>query len=330
MTARPPFHDDALGPEERALAARLAALDAGGGPSAALDARILAAARAAAGPAAPVAGEPGLPSGAAWGSQGRRRRSRWPTAVGAAATLVVAVGLAWQLKPLLDVPPPLRRPVESAPVEAEVLAQAEPVSPAAAPPPPAAAASEAAADAAAPAARKAAARAAAPAAAAASPRAQAVPVVERAAPAAQASADYLDEAVGDHADHATAPVAAMAPPPPPPAPPAGEAGGALRLAEDAAAPGGAARLERAEVTGSRIGDAAAPAGTDRVIVSGTRVLPPVSADAALAPVPWLERIRLRRDAGDVDAARESLRLFRREHPRHRLPDDLRALLAEPR
>ncbi|MFZ5657333.1 MAG: hypothetical protein ACOY37_09825 [Pseudomonadota bacterium] len=308
MTARPPFDDDALSPEERALAARLSAVDAGGPPPA-LDARVLAAARAAVAPDGPG-------GAASTARTTTRRRRRWPTAVGAAATLVIAVGLAWQLKPLLDMPPPLRRPVEAAPVEAEVLAQAEPVSPAAAPPPPVASVAGVAAESAAPAARKAAPRPAAPPARVASRRAQAAPVVERESAPAQAPGEYLDEAVGDHADSVAAPVAAAAAPPAPPAPPA---------TRDEAA-----RLERVEVTGGRVGDAAAPAGIDTLTVSGTRVFPPVASDASLGPVEWLERIRLRRDAGDVDAARASLRLFRREYPRHRLPDDLRALLAEPR
>ena len=42
---------------------------------------------------------------------------------------------------------------------------------------------------------------------------------------------------------------------------------------------------------------------------------------------WLQRIRQRRDDGDLDGARSSLMLFRREHPHHRVPDDLRALPA---
>lgn len=50
---------------------------------------------------------------------------------------------------------------------------------------------------------------------------------------------------------------------------------------------------------------------------------PVTRDMALDPVAWLERVRQRHRAGDMDAARESLRLFRRAHPRVALPRDLR-------
>jgi len=76
-------------------------------------------------------------------------------------------------------------------------------------------------------------------------------------------------------------------------------------------------LDRIEVTGSRITPAELLAAT------------PVAQDARLEPVVWLERIRERRDAGDADGARESLVLFRKTHPRVRLPDDLRALARSP-
>ncbi|MCF7223210.1 hypothetical protein [Marilutibacter chinensis] len=75
-------------------------------------------------------------------------------------------------------------------------------------------------------------------------------------------------------------------------------------------------LDRVEVTGSRIRSA------------GVAAIP-VHEDRSLAPRDWLERIRARRAAGDADAARESLRLFRKAHPRVRLPDDLHELLAAP-
>lgn len=84
--------DDALTPEERALADRLSRGAPRGEPSAALDARILAAAReAAAAPAAP-----------ARTSARRHAPQRWPLAMGVAATLALAVGIAWQLRPGQD------------------------------------------------------------------------------------------------------------------------------------------------------------------------------------------------------------------------------------
>ena len=72
-----------LTPEERALAQRLARLGPHGEPSPALDARILAAAHDADGEDA-----------------GARPRRRWPVAFGIAASLALAVGIAWQLRPL--------------------------------------------------------------------------------------------------------------------------------------------------------------------------------------------------------------------------------------
>jgi hypothetical protein len=56
----------------------------------------------------------------------------------------------------------------------------------------------------------------------------------------------------------------------------------------------------------------------------------VKEDVRLESGEWLERIRSRRDEGDLDGARASLRLFRRDHPRVRIPDDLRVLLADPK
>ena len=85
--------DGALTPEERALADRLARLGPQGEPSPMLDARILAAAHAAdnaprAAAAAPAHRSP------------RRGARPWPVAFGAAATLVIVGGLAWQLRPV--------------------------------------------------------------------------------------------------------------------------------------------------------------------------------------------------------------------------------------
>lgn len=52
----------------------------------------------------------------------------------------------------------------------------------------------------------------------------------------------------------------------------------------------------------------------------------IDADAALPVRDWLTRIRERRDAGDIDGARASLKRFARDYPEARIPRDLRPLL----
>ena len=114
-----------LTPEEREIAQRLARLESAATPSAGLDARILAAARAGAEapPARAVA-------------PARSRGPRWPLGMGIAASLVVAVGVAWQLRPQPD------SVALDAPTEvASSRTRAEPAAPAAATDAPAAAAS---------------------------------------------------------------------------------------------------------------------------------------------------------------------------------------------
>lgn len=120
--------------------------------------------------------------------------------------------------------------------------------------------------------------------------------------------------------------AVSAPLPSPSAPSAAPAREALAqpgspaVAPARAAPAGAEpaqpQLDRIEVTGSRLrlGDA----------------FPPVSQDFRLAPEDWLQRIRDRRDSGDVESARRSVREFMHAHPQRVVPRDLRQLLNESR
>ena len=81
----------------------------------------------------------------------------------------------------------------------------------------------------------------------------------------------------------------------------------------AAAPADNASLERVEVSGSRL-------RTDLQV--------PVADDTHLAVNDWLERVRTRYGLGDAAAARQSLLLFVKEHPRENVPDDLEPLLKE--
>jgi hypothetical protein len=173
------------------------------------------------------------------------------------------------------------------------------------------------------------------------------------APAANAAAEaYLDEAVVDAPApaapagyvRARAPRAAAAPAaatvmaspataesdfvpaPPASAPPAPSADMAQR--KEVAVEGEA--KARAEADSARELAAKQSPQLDRIEVSGTRIAladVPVREDARLPIEDWLQRIRERHDGGDLDGARSSLMLFRREHPHHRVPDDLRALPA---
>jgi hypothetical protein len=340
MTTRPDQYEP-LDAEERDLAARLGRVGPNDGPSPALDARILAAAHAAAATHKPR----------------RHGRLAWlglppalVTGVGVAAAAVLALGLVWQLRPQYGA----IATQQEAGADEEVIIMAEPLgagrAPAANPPPllgqtdtppPAARAqvdkSTAAADAAAPASAN---------VASAPPTPE--PVDERgvsAAQAASAEAKREADAAGSaaraddgftpdppeaaaaqapvrksHATYTTAArataerrerarIAAAAPPAAPAPVAASPPASAAAEAEDTT-------LDRVEVTGSRI---------RRSDVDWSQV--PVSEDTHLAAAEWLERIRDRRDADDLDNARASLRLFRRDHPRTRVPNDLRALLA---
>ncbi|GGZ61396.1 hypothetical protein GCM10008101_14290 [Lysobacter xinjiangensis] len=292
MTARPlePLHDDPLSAEEREVAARLARLDAAAGPSAALDARILAAARSAATP--------------------RRPQPRWPRAVGACAVLVAAVGLAWQLKPMFALgPAPVSGGLPGA--GTEIVVDVEPAPAAVAAPSAAAQVEVAAAPAAeradvvapppAPRARKAAPRPAPPAQAAAS----------RAA--AEARATALAEAAPASSERQALPAVAPAPAPPAPPPPPANVAESRYMFDESAAAQPTVDLDRITVSGSRLGRAG---------------LPDLESDTRLTMSAWLTRIRERRDAGDIADARASLLRFRSAHPRVPVPDDLQPLLRD--
>lgn len=313
-----------LSPEERDLASRLSRLGQAE-PSAALDAAILAAARAAGTNAAP-------------GSTRQRRNRRWwawsgvsgglITGVGMAAALVVTVGVVWQLRPQPSLLPSRgERPVEDSVVlDTEMVQRQRPPNP---PPLPEAESAPAAA----------------PVVTARPPRPAAAPKpAPQAAPAAPAAGvpNFHDEplplpayqaravagAERDRAERSAAEVTesargerrTMAPSPPPPA----------GIATDAAAPSPTAAMPARK----SVAPAAAAESTtlDRIEITGSRAFAnvPVRDDAQLAPIDWLERVRARRDQGDLSGARASLTLFVRTHPRLRVPDDLRVLLrAQP-
>ena len=305
MNRRP----DPLDADERALAGLLAG-QAVPGPSPQLDARILAAARAAARPAM------------------RPTRRRWIAGVGIAASMLLAVGIAWRLRPLPPRPMASEAPlaasvsetlhadaspnaVPSAPAHGEQAAQRSPI----AEPAPVAA-------------EKRAARAAAP---------PAEPAVVFDAPAPMDAA-------------APSAFPTQSPPPPPPAPPAAvkplpaawaaNAATQPAKAQAAAAPlqgafesarqrEDARTLDRIETTGSRLDAAAAAdaAASGAALPSRAELdeEPPATADSPLVQDAWLQRIRELLAAGESEAARNSLAEFRRRYPAYALPEDLRHL-----
>ena len=286
-----------LDSDERALAARLAA-DATASPSPAVDASILAAARAA---VAPETGpRPAVADVAPRAASSQRRpHRRWPVGAGVAAALLVAVGVAWQLRPAPDTrpepwsedPAPAAARVAPAPA-ADVPAFAEPgadhsptfdttsvQSPAAAPPGGAKTDDGHALT-----------RAAAPAPAQAPTQADSVPAAETARVTAFGADPVPAPPVSARAD--AAPEAASAPP---------------------AAPRSEATLRRA----APLHEAHDAPDHDE---------PPATADSPQVRAAWLDRVRELLDAGDITAARASLAEFHRRHPDADLPPDLRALL----
>ncbi|UNK43868.1 hypothetical protein MNO14_07405 [Luteimonas sp. S4-F44] len=286
-----------LTPEEQWLADRLASGPTA--PSPAVDAAILAAARHAAqdatGPA--YAAAPATPV-----QTTQRRRRRWPVAFGAAASLAVAVGVAWQLRPVPEAPHT---------AWAEHTEGMQDTAPAVAHDAPSPAAARAPAPRHAP---------------------EATPTQD-APQSPQASAAVEAPAVGRTAE---APVSGL----PMPDAPQTAGWGPPRESESAATAYGN-RVTTAEPA-SMQHEAAAEAdrastvrpATARAQPQAMAIIddlpdddqPPASADAPEVREAWLARVRELLDAGDIGAARASLAEFHRRHPQAELPPDLRALL----
>ncbi|MBH1696361.1 hypothetical protein I5V04_17840 [Stenotrophomonas maltophilia] len=322
--------DEPLTPEERELA-RLLGRRAEQAPPAALDAAILAAARAAVdAPAADAVASPEAP-------RTQRTRPRWPAVFGIAASMVFAIGIAWQLRPE---PPPIpagEAAVAAAPAAAEDVAAADQ------------AAERSAADSAVATAEPAAAPAAPEAAPVAAAPAPANARASKPAPA-QAARSMAADAAADTSFAALPPAPAAAPaaaPPAPPAPPAYSApaplmapvvaSGSLK-ARSAGTPEPnsvqaeqAPALDRVEITSmkreapSRFAPGIMRRGSDAGL-SADAVQAEVDADARLPRRQWLQKIRTRRDDGQRDLARASLERYMQQYPEARLPRDLRPLL----
>ena len=343
--------DPSLTPEERELAQRLSRLGGTREPPPALDARILAAAHDAV-----------QASTSASASKRRRSQRRWPVGLSVAASLALAVGIAWQLRPLPDAAveyseaPAVAQDAASAVVTPEAAianradggageaARIERQQPVMAPPKPA------------PAAESPAERKQAP---------EPVREARAAADAADAEADVHEQAeagfttpqepaiVFDEPSPVDTPAPMAAPvAPPPPAPPSPAE---LRLPTTSPAAGAAAdaskrdeaghdeaRKQRArsvpprqESSAAAEAEAASASALDRIEVTGSRAAydedqplddrPPASADSPQVQQAWLQRIRELVARGQFDDARASLAEYRRRYPDQPLPDDLRAL-----
>ncbi|PZS96140.1 hypothetical protein [Stenotrophomonas maltophilia] len=322
--------DEPLTPEERELA-RLLGRRAEQAPPPALDAAILAAARAAVD--APAAGT----VASADAPRARQARPRWPAVFGIAASMVFAIGIAWQLRPE---PPPIpagEAQVAAAPAAddavADQAAEGNAAETAMAPAPPA----PEAAPIAAPAPALARAPVPAPAAPAEAPA--------RASAKAEVAHARVVEPVADTA------FAALPPPPPTAAPPVAYAAPAPAPAPASApAPVGAMQARSAAPVAASTADAEPAPVLDRVQVTSSKrvttnrsapgvmrrsseaglsadtVQAEVDADARLPRRQWLQKIRERRDQDQRDLARASLERYIQQYPEARLPRDLRPLL----
>lgn len=293
---------DRLSPEEHALARLLGRPTPGLGPDATLDARILTLARQA--EATHTTPAP-LPSRPAVQVLPRHRRRRMVSSLAAAASLVLVVGLAWQLRPA---PPPLQLPQTMTEISPAAVASHEPAPATALLDQPVASS---------------------PAGASIAPETEALPAkpavstqktqARPAAPARTASATA-------RAAQARSAEAEPLVPPSPPAPPA-PASYAIQpppATQDAVIQG--RETQRLRAAAPAAAAAASPAIAARTEVEEAQTTQAVLADATLPRRQWLQRIRERRDAGDHANARASLKHFLHTYPQARVPRDLRDVL----
>ncbi|HMB43235.1 MAG TPA: hypothetical protein VKM00_05060 [Luteimonas sp.] len=261
-------------PEERELAQRLARLAPRGEPSPQLDARVLAAARAA------LEVAPAQP----------HRSRRWPVALGLAASLVLAVGVAWRLRPL----PPGSTAELAAPNHPALEVHPAP-----------------------PAARSAAAAPVTQTAPEAAGNAGGYPAPPQAAPRRAAkSVAAPPPALNDQIEvDVPSPAVVLDVPTPAAAPqPLQKTEGDQGTADAAASATQDGALDRAATP-------AQPETGDEPLDA----MPPATADAPGVRDAWLSRIRALIDSGDVAGGRHSLHAFVERYPDYPLPEDLRAL-----
>jgi len=282
-----------LTPDERALAENLARIGPRAEPSPALDARVLAAARDAV--AVP-----------------QRRQRRWPAVLGLAASLVLAVGLAWRLRPVPDAGPEAHVPTPAASVPAESAARND-----TAEQPMADTSGLLAGD----------------HDTTVVPNADTLPPeapAEAPRPSASDSAPATSLARSKVAEDKSAAASQPAPAPPqqgstpiespPPAPAAAADEAAPQAFEPAAPPVATESAVPAQASGDEATRAANAAGDEPSLE-----VPPATADSPAVRDAWLQRIQALVDDGDVAGAKTSLRAFVLRYPDYTLPENLRAL-----
>ena len=302
MNRHPPPQGDRLDAEERMLAALLPRPHGRSEPGADLDARILAAAQAAVAPnPAPASKHRPL------------RQPRWILPASVAATVALAAGLSWQLRP-----PAMRTSPTSATASAPVakaddgtmsvrMIERQVVAPPP-PPPPLVVAPPA----------RGVARPAPPPAVVAAPT----------EPARDALDHFDDEATGALAAEPASPQPAAAPPiHPQPAPALAKSARTDDAAREQRAAAAGNSTAQAQETAAK---AAADATTlDAITVAGSEEpdeeVPPATADAPEVREAWLRRIGELLKQGKAEDAKASLAELRRRYPDAVLPPELRKL-----
>lgn len=299
---------DMLTPEERELARLLGRPAAGEQPGAELDARIMAMAQK---PQPSAVAAPPRPAR----NPGWSRRRAMTSSLAIAASLVLVVGLAWQLRPTSPPAPDLSTAPAVAPAAAPQAEAAVDAANVAGPAAPAAAMDEKA-----PGGKS-----------AATPVPAKASASKTAAPRAASAHDA--EAVAAAAIEATQIVTPPSPPAPPAPPPAmasqpGEYAGAQadRHIAPQAPPAARMAAPRPEPLTAIRSSGSTPQSASNP--AAERLQQDIEHDAALSRRQWLKRIRERRDSGDLSGARLSLQRFMQEYPEARIPRDLRPLLTD--
>ena len=308
-----------LTPRERELARQLAQIAPRGEPSLALDARILAAAaREADVSPSSTASAPTAIFSKSISRSGHIRR-RWPVVLGVAASMVLALGVAWRMQPLPEtrqvqrskVAPAMRAPIASTPVPIELPVESQ--------------VETATRTAQSRSAMKSGVRVASPQSdepeSVIAPLAQADPSIMLDAPspqdapaAAKAAPPATLPAPASQASETTAGAMSI---PPPPAPP--NAAGQSDMAADN-------RNNQAHQTDSNPSKSTLPDNAAARDDEPLNDVPPATADAPAVRDAWLQRIRSLIGDGKIGDARSSLHAFMQRYPTYPLPDDLHALV----